>query len=79
MFTHQFSAFDRQNSDAANSPFHGFFTLFWLGVGLFVAKISAENWRMYGSPLGSNEIMKTMFSRDGRKDALPDNLLLPCL
>lgn len=64
-FTHQFSAFDRHNADAANSPFHGFYTLFWLGVAIFVCKISAENWRQYGHPLGSNEIMKTMFSRDG--------------
>lgn len=66
VFTHQFSAFDRKNTEATNSPFHGFFTLFWMGVALFVLKISCENWRIYGSPLGTNEIMKTMFHRDGR-------------
>lgn len=66
LFTHQFSAFDPHNLAAANSPFHGFYTLFWLAVGLFVLKISVNNWRMYGTPLGSNEIMKTMFHRDGR-------------
>ncbi|EFY93018.1 hypothetical protein MAC_00801 [Metarhizium acridum CQMa 102] len=63
-FTHQFSAFDPHNSAAANSPFHGFYTLFWLAVALFVLKISVNNWRAYGTPLGSNEIMKTMFHRD---------------
>lgn len=66
LFTHQFSAFDSHNSVAANSPFHGFYTLFWLAVALFVLKISVTNWRVYGTPLGSNEIMKTMFHRDGR-------------
>ncbi|KHN96174.1 uncharacterized protein MAM_06022 [Metarhizium album ARSEF 1941] len=63
-FTHQFSAFDPHNSAAANSPFHGFYTLFWLAVALFVLKISVNNWRAHGTPLGSNEIMKTMFHRD---------------
>ncbi|TWU71667.1 acyl-CoA/sterol acyltransferase [Metarhizium rileyi] len=64
LFTHQFSAFDPHNLDSVNSPFHGFYTLFWLAVALFVLKISVNNWRAYGTPLGSNEIMKTMFRRD---------------
>ncbi|TPX15819.1 uncharacterized protein E0L32_000153 [Thyridium curvatum] len=64
VFTRTFSAFDRQNADAANSPFHGFFTLFWIGVFLFVLKIGANNWRLCGNVLGTNEIMKTMFHRD---------------
>ena len=29
VFTRQFTAFDRQNTVSAASPFHGFFTLFW--------------------------------------------------
>lgn len=29
VFTRQFTAFDRQNSDSSSSPFHGFFSLFW--------------------------------------------------
>ncbi|ODA83112.1 hypothetical protein RJ55_01621 [Drechmeria coniospora] len=66
VFTHQFSAFDPKNAAAASSPFHGFYTLFWLAVALFVFKISAENWRQYGTPLGTNDIMKTMFRRDGK-------------
>jgi sterol O-acyltransferase len=66
LFTHQFSAFDPHNVAAVNSPFHGFYTLFWLAVGLFVLKISVINWRTHGTPLGSNEIMMTMFHRDGR-------------
>ncbi|KAG5979650.1 hypothetical protein E4U55_004919 [Claviceps digitariae] len=64
LFTHQFSAFDPHNSAAANNPFHGFYTLFWLAVALFMLKISVNNWMMYGTPLGSNEIMKIMFRRD---------------
>lgn len=65
LFTHQFSAFDPHNAAAANSPFHGFYTLFWLAVALFMLKISVNNWIMYGTPFGSNEIMKIMFHRDG--------------
>lgn len=65
VFTHQFSTFDRNNTTATNNPFRGFYTLFWMGVALFVFKISSENWRTYGNPLGTNEIMQTMFHRDG--------------
>jgi len=64
VFTRKFSAFDRQNQEAANSPFHGFFTLFWMSVFFFVVKIGLDNWKIYGSPLGTNEIMRNMFRRD---------------
>ncbi|KAH6985611.1 MBOAT, membrane-bound O-acyltransferase family-domain-containing protein [Ilyonectria sp. MPI-CAGE-AT-0026] len=64
VFTRQFSAFDRQNTSSVNSPFHGFYTLFWLAVALYVFKISANNWRVYGNPFGTSDIMKTMFRRD---------------
>ncbi|OAA54085.1 sterol O-acyltransferase 1 [Niveomyces insectorum RCEF 264] len=64
VFTRSFSTFDRQNAAAANSPFHGFFTLFWICVFLFMVRIGARNWRQTGSPLGNNEIMATMFHRD---------------
>jgi sterol O-acyltransferase len=64
VFTRKFSAFDRQNEQAANSPFHGFFTLFWIAVTLFVVKIGANNWTASGSVLGNNEIMRVMFRRD---------------
>ncbi|KAH6613742.1 MBOAT, membrane-bound O-acyltransferase family-domain-containing protein [Chaetomium sp. MPI-SDFR-AT-0129] len=62
VFTRSFTTFDRQNPHAANSPFHGFFTLFWMAVFLFVVKLGASNWRAHGSVLGTNEIMtKVMF------------------
>lgn len=64
VFTRKFSAFDMRNEHAANSPFHGFFTLFWMTTALFMLKIGAENYRRFGSPLGQNEIMKVMFDRD---------------
>lgn len=65
VFSHKLSAFDPNNHEAANSPFHGFYNLFWLAVALFVCKISANNWRTHGNPLGPSDIMNTMFSRDG--------------
>nr|XP_023908651.1 probable sterol O-acyltransferase 1 [Quercus suber] len=64
VFTRQFTTFDRQNPTSSNSPFFGFFTLFWLALVLMFVQISLKNWRDYGSILGSNEMMKIMFSRD---------------
>lgn len=53
-----------RNEAAATSPFHGFFTLFWLAVAIFMLKIGADNWKNTGSPLGTNDIMRNMFRRD---------------
>ncbi|KAI1502843.1 MBOAT family protein [Biscogniauxia marginata] len=64
VFTRQFSTFDRQNHDAANSPFHGFYVLFWISVSFLILKMAAENWRKTGNILGTNDIMKIMFRRD---------------
>jgi len=64
VFTRQFTTFDRQNPLSSESPFHGFFTLFWLAMVLMFVKVSAGNWRTYGSILGRNEIMELMFQRD---------------
>ena len=64
VFTRQFTAFDRQNPTSASSPFHGFFTLFWLGTFLLLVKIAARNWKTYGSIFGRNEIMRMMFHED---------------
>ncbi len=69
LFTRQFSTFDRQHQHAANSPFYGFYVLFWIAVVFWIIKMAADNWRKTGSPLGKNEIMKTMFRRDG--ESLP--------
>lgn len=64
MFTRQFTAFDRLNADSAESPFHGFFTLFWLATAIYTAQLFVSNWQHHGSILGSNEIMAIMFHRD---------------
>ncbi|ORY65339.1 MBOAT family protein [Pseudomassariella vexata] len=64
VFTRQFSTFDRQNQDAAKSLFHGFYVLFWISVSFSIVKMATDNWRKTGSPLGTNEIMKSMFRRD---------------
>lgn len=49
---------------SAESPFHGFFNLFWLGTAIYMLQIAAQNWREYGHVLGSNEIMSLMFHHD---------------
>lgn len=75
VFTKKFSTFDMRNEIAATSPFHGFFTLFWIAVTLFMLKIGAENWKKTGSPLGTNDIMKNMFKRDVFVLLLSDGLM----
>ncbi|TKA23157.1 hypothetical protein B0A50_07187 [Salinomyces thailandicus] len=64
VFTRQFTTFDRQNPTSSESPFFGFFTLFWIGMVLLFVRVSMQNYRDYGSILGSNQIAKMMFSHD---------------
>ncbi|SPO07145.1 related to acyl-CoA cholesterol acyltransferase [Cephalotrichum gorgonifer] len=64
VFTRTYSAFDRKNEAAANSPFYGFFTLCWLTLALFILKTAVANWKTQGNPLGTNDIMRNMLSRD---------------
>ncbi|KAJ6015045.1 hypothetical protein N7540_009636 [Penicillium herquei] len=63
-FTRQLSTFDRQNPNFSASEFHGFFTLFWLGVTLLLVKVAANNWRIHGTIWGKNEIILLMFRKD---------------
>lgn len=63
-FTRQLSTFDRQNPTFSSSQFHGFFVLFWLGVVLLLVKVAANNWRIYGTLWGKNEILCLMFHKD---------------
>lgn len=64
VFTRQFTTFDRQNPSASGSPFFGFFTLFWIAMVLLFVQVSMHNYRDYGSILGTNQMMKIMFSHD---------------
>lgn len=64
VFTRRFTTFDRNNPTNADSPFFGFFTLFWLCIGGLLLHIAANNWRQYGHVLGQAEIFKLMFERD---------------
>ena len=64
LFTRQFTRFDRHNPSASDSPFFGFFTLFWIAMVLLFFQVSMHNYRDYGSILGRNQIMKMMFSHD---------------
>lgn len=76
VFTRQFTTFDRQNPLSADSPFFGFFTLFWLAMLLMFIKVAAGNYRQFGSILGSNEMMRIMFSRDVVVLGLTDLVML---
>lgn len=75
VFTRQFTTFDRQNPASSESPFFGFFTLFWLSMVIIFVQVSMHNWRIYGSILGSNQIMKMMFSHDVLVLGLTDGVM----
>ena len=64
VFTRRFSTFDRQNPLSSESPFYGFFTLFWIAVGLLLVRVAMQNWKTYGSMLGNAEIIHMMLDRD---------------
>ncbi|KAF2664519.1 acyl-CoA/sterol acyltransferase [Microthyrium microscopicum] len=64
VFTKQFTTFDRQNPLSAESPFRGFFTLFWLAIALMLLKVAASNYKVYGSVVGKAEMLHFMFDRD---------------
>lgn len=65
----------RQNTTSADSPFHGFFTLFWLGITIFMIQIAAKNWQAHGNILGTNEILGIMLHRDLMVLGLSDGVL----
>lgn len=75
VFTRRFSTFDRQNPSNYESPFYGFFTLFWLCMALMLIQVAAKNWRAHGSIFGQNEIFNIMFSRDLLVLGLTDGVL----
>lgn len=63
VFTRQFTTFDRQNPHS-QSPFHGFFTLFWISMALLLLRIAAGNYKTQGSVFGNAEILHLMIDRD---------------
>lgn len=63
LFTRQYTAFDRKNPKS-QSPFHGFFTLFWISMALLLIRIAAWNYRTQGSVFGRAEILHLMVDRD---------------
>ncbi|KAF2108324.1 MBOAT, membrane-bound O-acyltransferase family-domain-containing protein [Lophiotrema nucula] len=64
VLTRQFTTFDRQNPRGAQSPFHGFFTLFWLAMALMLIKVAAQNYKDQGSIFGRAEIWHMMVDHD---------------
>ncbi|KAF2876583.1 sterol o-acyltransferas-like protein 2 [Massariosphaeria phaeospora] len=77
VFTRQFTTFDRQNP-RSQSPFHGFFTLFWLAMGFLLLKIAAQNYRNMGSVFGRAEIVHLMVDRDLFVLLATDGLMCLC-
>ncbi len=75
VFTRQFTTFDRQNPLSSESPFHGFFTLFWLMCAALLLRVAAQNWRTYGTVFGGNELMHLMFDRDVLAMAITDGVM----
>jgi sterol O-acyltransferase len=78
VFTRQFTTFDRQNPRASQSPFHGFFTLFWLAMALLLIRIAAQNYRDEGSVFGTAEIVHLMIDHDLILLLATDGLMVLC-
>jgi sterol O-acyltransferase len=64
VFSARLTTFDRQNPLLAESPFRGFFTLFWLAIALMLCKVAANNWRVHRSVLGNAEVLHMVFDRN---------------
>ncbi|KAJ5102887.1 hypothetical protein N7532_003416 [Penicillium argentinense] len=77
-FRRQLSTFDRQNPNFSSSQFHGFFTLFWLGVALLLVKVATNNWRAHGTVWAKNEIVRLMLHKDVLVLGLTDFVLCWC-
>lgn len=75
VFTRQFTVFDRQNPMGGASPFHGFYTLFWMGLTFLLIRVTAWNYRNYGNILGRNEIWHIMMN-DLMSLALTDGVMV---
>lgn len=75
VFTRRFTTFDRQNAKSHESPFFGFFTLFWIAMALLLLRVAAQNYRTYGSVVGTNEIVKMMLSKDVLLFGVTDGVL----
>lgn len=64
VFTRRFTAFDRQNPSNFESPFLGFYVLFWIAMALLLVRIAGQNYRVYGNVLGQNQLLRMMFGRE---------------
>lgn len=64
VFTRRFTAFDRQNPTNAESPFLGFYVLFWIAMALLLVRVAVQNFRLHGNIVGENQLMRMMFGRE---------------
>lgn len=68
------SHFDRHNVEAAKDPFRGFYTLFWIGLGIMVLNTFYASFSSTGQILSLT--FATLFSRDAFVLALSDGALV---
>ncbi|SPO41356.1 related to acyl-CoA sterol acyltransferase [Pseudozyma flocculosa] len=73
-FKPRHSHFNRENSSSSTDQFRGFFTLFWISIGLFVLNTSYTSFADTGKVLSMT--FATLFSRDARMLALSDAVLI---
>lgn len=67
------TAFDRHNPERTGS-FHGFFALFWLGLGFLSVKTTAEHWRETGHFFRGELVV--LYQLNGLELALTDALMV---
>lgn len=75
VFTRRFTTFDRLNPSNTESPFQGFYVLFWLAMALLLVRVCAKNYRDHGSILGENQLLRMMFGRELISLAIMDSIM----
>lgn len=73
-FSPKISHFDRNNTDSAQDPFRGFYTLFWLMVFVGMAKTGVRSWNEGGVVFGLS--FARLIGRDGIALGLSDGVMV---
>ncbi|CAO1637539.1 unnamed protein product [Parajaminaea phylloscopi] len=76
-FKPRHSRFDRSNEQAAKDPFRGFYTLFWIGMGILMLNTFYTTFTSTGRIISLT--FANLFSRDARVLAMSDAVLVGSL
>ena len=76
-FEPRMSSLDRENTQSQTDEFRGFFTLFWIGLGLLFAKTSFQSWEDNHTPLSWT--FGRLITRDAVVLAVSDGVMMAAM